>query len=228
MAASVAPGEAGHPQASATGLRPEAFRLAASELGMASAAWLFVEQTAAWAGHDGVAQLRDALGRAWPVLDAVCAGWLAGQHRPAVDTVSLAPVLAGSTRLLLVGYEARWVDALLQALPPEVGVGLVCHGDPRADWQRVLANHAGRLKALSLEDFQHWAGPRTTLLTFIYGATDTLVFAVPAWLRASGPDVRLQFRHLAGWRILDVPMEVYPRWLVATERDTLTELLPAP
>lgn len=209
------------------GLRPQAFRLAASELGMASAAWLFVEQTAELTGDEGVARLRDALGRAWPVLDAVCAGWLAGQRQTAVNTSALAPVLEDSTLVVLVGYEARWVDALLAALPASVRVGLLCHGDPLADWARVLANHGGRMQALSLADFQAWAGPRACLLTFVYGATDDRVFAVPAWLRASGPDVRLQFRHLAGWRILNVPMDVYPRWLVATDRESLTELLPA-
>lgn len=209
------------------GLRPQAFRLAASELGMASAAWLFAQQTAELAGKAGVAQLRDALGRAWPVLDAVCAGWLSGQRPSVVDTSPLAAVLEGSARLVLVGYEARWVDALLDSLPAAVRVGLLCHGDPLADWDRILANHGGRVQALSLADFQGWAGPRSCLLTFIYGATDERVFTVSAWLRASGPDVRLQFRHLVGWRILDMPMEIYPRWLVATDRDTLTELLPA-
>jgi hypothetical protein len=39
--------------------------------------------------------------------------------------------------------------------------------------------------------------------------------------------VRLQFRSLLGWRILDLPLALYPRWLVAAERGTLTELCPA-
>jgi hypothetical protein len=212
--------------AAAAGLQQQAFRLAASELGMASAAWLFVRETASLAQAAGVAALRDNLGRAWPVLDAVCAGWLAGEHEPCIDSSVLLPALHGTTRLVLVGYEAAWVDALLARLPADVRVGLVCHGDPLADWQRVLANHDGRVEALRLADFQAWAGPRTVLLTFVYGATADQVFVTPGWLRASGPDVRLQFRHLLGWRILGVPLEVYPRWLVAADRHTLTELQP--
>jgi hypothetical protein len=173
-----------------------------------------------------VAELRDSLGRAWPVLDAVCAGWLAGELEPHIDPAALLPTLEGTTRLVLVGYEADWVDALLARLPTDLRVGLVCHGDPLADWNRVLANHGGRVEALRLADFQAWAGPRAVLLTFVYGAAAGQVFVTPTWLRASGPDVRLQFRHLLGWRILGVPLEVYPRWLVAADRQTLTDLQP--
>lgn len=210
----------------AAGLQQQAFRLAASELGMASAAWLFVRETAAAAQGAGVAELRDSLGRAWPVLDAVCAGWLAGDLEPRIDAAALLPTLEGTTRLVLVGYESAWVDALLARLPAGVRVGLVCHGDPLADWSRVLANHGRRVEALRLADFQAWAGPRAVLLTFVYGASAGQVFVTPTWLRASGPDVRLQFRHLLGWRILSVPLEIYPRWLVAADRQTLTELQP--
>jgi hypothetical protein len=92
----------------------------------------------------------------------------------------------------------------------------------------VLANHGGRIEPLTLEDFQAWAGPRSVLLTFVYGAAASQIFVLPAWLRATGPDVRLQFRSLLGWRILDVPMEIYPRWLVAADVHTLTELRPGP
>jgi hypothetical protein len=207
-------------------LQQQAFRLAASELGMASAAWLFVNETAADAQADGVAALRDDMGRAWPVLDAVCAGWLAGTHAPPLEVEAVLPLLAGVSRLVIVGHEALWVDALLAALPPEVKVGLVLEGDPQTDWARVLANHGGRVAPLSLADFQGWAGPRSVLLTFVYGATTSQVFVLPAWLRATGPDVRLQFRSLLGWRILDVPLEIYPRWLVAADAQTLTDLRP--
>jgi hypothetical protein len=62
------------------------------------------------------------------------------------------------------------------------------------------------------------------LLTFVYGATESQVFVLPAWLRTTGPDVRMQFRSLLGWRILDVPLEIYPRWLVAADVSTLTDL----
>jgi len=209
------------------GLQEQAFRLAASELGMASAAWLFVSETAAELGADGVAALRDELGRAWPVLDAVCAGWLGGARAPALDVTAVQPLLQGIRRLVLVGHEALWLDALLPTLAPEVRVGLVQEGDPLTLWPRVLANHGGRVEPLALADFQTWAGPRSVLMSFVYGATASQVFVLPTWLRVTGPDVRLQFRALLGWRILDVPLAIYPRWLVAADEQTLTDLRPA-
>lgn len=209
------------------GLQDQAFRLAASELGMASAAWLFVRETAAEQGAEGVAALRDAMGRAWPVLDAVCAGWLAGTQAPQPDVDAIRPLLDGAQRLVLVGHEALWLDALLPTLDPALRVGLVQEGDPLTNWPRVLANHRGRVEPLSLADFQVWAGPRSVLMSFVYGAAASQVFVLPAWLRVTGPDVRLQFRSLLGWRILDVPLEIYPRWLVAADVQTLTDLRPA-
>ena len=209
------------------GLQDQAFRLAASELGMASAAWLFVRETAAEQGDEGVAALRDQLGRAWPVLDAVCAGWLSGAQAPRPDVDAVLQLLQGIARLVLVGHEALWVDALLPALDPSVRVGLVQEGDPLTHWPRVLANHGHRVEPLGLADFQTWAGPRSVLMSFVYGATSNQVFVLPAWLRVTGPDVRLQFRSLLGWRILDVPLEIYPRWLVAADAQTLTDLRPA-
>lgn len=207
-------------------LQQQAFRLAASELGMATASWLFVQQTAADGQAPAVSALRDAMGREWPVLDAVCAGWLAGAQSPQVDVDAVLPTLAGANRLVLVGYEAAWIDALLAVLPAAVQVGLVQVGDPLAHWARMLANHGQRVQPLSLADFQSWAGPRSVMLTFVYGTSTQQVFVLPAWLRAAGPDVRLQFRSLLGWHILDVPLEVYPRWLVAAELQTLTDLCP--
>jgi hypothetical protein len=213
-------------------LQQQAFRLAASELGMASAAWLFVQETAASAatpvaGATAVAALRDEMGRAWPVLDTVCAGWLGGVRELQVQVDAIAAVMQGAERLVLVGYESAWVDALLAVLPVQTRVGLVLAGDPLTRWERVLANHGRRVEPLSLEDFQTWAGPRSVLLTFVYGVSGHQIFTLPTWLRVAGPDVRLQFRSLLGWRILDVAMEVYPRWLVAAEVQTLTHLLPS-
>lgn len=207
-------------------LQQQAFRLAASELGMATAAWLFVQETAGVAGDHAVSDLRDEMGRTWPVLDAVCAGWLAGERMLAPSVDALLPALEGASRLVLVGQEAIWTDALLAALPSGVRVGLVQEGDPIANWSRLLSNHGGRIEPLSLQDFQTWAGPRSVLLTFVYGAGAGQVFVLPAWLRTAGPDVRLQFRSLVGWCVLGVPLEIYPRWLVAAERTTLTDLVP--
>lgn len=209
------------------GLR-QAFRLAAGELGMASAAWLFVEQTASMQGDDGVAELRDVLGREWSVLDAVCAGWLKGERRAPLDEAAaeVAARLEGASRLLLVGYEADAVDRLLPRLQASTRVGLLCHGDTHVDWSRVLSNHGGRVAALALDDFQSWAGPRSSLLTFVYGQPGSQDFVQPLWLRVGGADVRLQFAQLLGWRVMALPLEVYPRWLVAAEQDSLTELVP--
>lgn len=208
----------------------QAFRLAAAELGMASAAWITVEACAEAAGDAAVAELRDALGREWPVLDAVCAGWMQGSRRPQPAPEGLQPALAGTKRLVIVGHEALWLDALVAALPdgpnagrPSLRLGLVCEGDPLADWDRVLANHGGRVERLALADFQAWAGPRSSLLTFVYGQGNGTVFVLPPWLRVSGSDVRLQFRQLLGWSVLGLPLQVYPRWLVAASADTLTE-----
>ena len=205
----------------------QAFRLAAAELGMASASWLFVQQTAAEGGDEAVARLRDQLGREWPVLDAVCAGWRDGARAPRVDAEAMAARLQGAARLVLVGHEATWVDALLPQLPSALSVGLVPAGDPLADTARLLANHGGRVQGLTLADFQTWAGPRSVLASFVYGASGQQVFVLPAWLRATGPDVRLQFRSLIGWRVLDLPLAIYPRWLVAADVQTLTEQVPA-
>lgn len=207
-------------------LLQQAFRIAASELGMASAAWLFVRETAAVEGEAGVATLRDDMGRQWPVLDAVCAGWLAGLQQPVVDAQDVLDPLEGVTRLVLVGFEALWMDALVATLPASTRIGLVQQGDPHTNWQRVVANQGGRVELLQLSDFQSWAGPRSVLMTFVYGQTQEQVFVLPTWLRVAGADVRLQFRSLLGWRVLNAPLDVYPRWLVAADINTLTDLRP--
>lgn len=195
---------------------------------MATAAWLFVSQTAEVEHEAGVLALRDAMGRDWSVLDAVCAAWLAGARagQPVVDGITRA--LHGLERLVLVGYEAVAVDALLADLAPDVRVGLLPGDVPRSSVERLLENHAGRLELLDLERFQGWAGPRSSLLGFMYGSAAMHQFFVPpVWLRAAGPDVRLQFRDLLGWRFMDLPLMVYPRRLSATNAQSFTRLLPA-
>ncbi len=206
----------------------QAFRLAASELGMASAAWLFVTEAGGVDGEAGVAALRDELGRTWPVLDAVCAAWRSGTRAPTVDAGEVLPVLADVTRVVVVGLETVWLDALVAAVPASVRLALVQHSDLVPDWARVRSNYAGRVELLELSDFQSWAGPRSALVTFVYGSTDGEgTFALPTWLRVSGPDVRTQFRALVGWEVLRVPLEVYPRWLVAIDGEAFTHLEPA-
>lgn len=209
-------------------LLQQAFRTAASELGMASAAWLFVREAASVNGDAGVAALRDDMGRLWPVLDAVCASWLTGQRIPVAQADDVLSTLAGASRLVVIGIEAVWLDALLQVLPPDVQVGLVRHGDPVTNWGRVIDNYGKRVKLLDLAEFQTWAGPRSVLMTFVYGQTHEQVYVLPSWLRVCGPDVRLQFRTLLGWRVLDVPLDIYPRWLVAASVQTMTDIRPLP
>jgi hypothetical protein len=208
-------------------LLQQAFRTAASELGMASAAWLFVREAAATEGDAGVAALRDELGRSWPVLDAVGAGWLDGARAALIQSDELLADLVGSTRLVVVGLESEWLDHLVAILPATVQVGLVQQGDPVTHWSRVVSNYGGRVRLLQLADFQSWAGPRSALLTFVYGQAHDHVFVLPGWLRVCGSDVRMQFRALLGWRVLDAPMDVYPRWLVAASVNTLTSLRPS-
>lgn len=207
----------------------EAFRLAAAELGLASAAWLFVEEVAAAEGAPGVAALREELGPAWPVLDAICASWSAGARAPLVDAAEVLPRLADAPRIVVVGLETTWLDALLAALPAATKVGLVRHLELAPSWERVLSNWAGRVELLELATFQSWAGPRSALLTFVYAArSDRGPFGLPTWLRVAGPDVRTQFRTLLGWDVLRAPFERYPRWLTPIDVESLTHLEPAP
>ena len=37
---------------------------------------------------------------------------------------------------------------------------------------------------------------------------------------------KLDLAGIDRWRILDVPMEIYPRWLVAADAQTLTDMRP--
>ncbi|MDP3156685.1 MAG: hypothetical protein Q8N23_28695 [Archangium sp.] len=203
----------------------QAFALAAAELGMASAAWLFTAEADASEGPEAVQGLRDVLGRNWPVLDAVCAAWQSGARPPRVDATGLAQRLTGITRVVVVGLEVRWLDALVKALPASVRVALVRHSEFSPDWERVLANFGGRVELLELSEFQSWAGQRSVLLSFVYGAGGAEgLFALSAWVRVSGPDVRTQFRQLLGWDVLSVPLSIYPRWLVAVSATDFTQL----
>lgn len=203
----------------------QAFSLAAAELGMASAAWLFAGEVEHVEGAEGVQRLRDALGRRWPVLDAICAAWLSGERAPAVKPLPLVELLEGITRVVVVGLEVRWLDALLQSLPSTVQLGLVKHSEFNPDWERVVSNLGGRVELLELSAFQSWAGQRSVLLTFVYGANSPGgLFALSAWVRVAGPDVRTQFRELIGWDVLQVPLAIYPRWLVAVTPQDFTRL----
>lgn len=204
----------------------QAFALAAGELGLASASWLFAKEVHACEGRTGIENLRDALGRTWPVLDAICAAWLDGLRGPTVDASVLVQRMQGLRRLVLVGLESHWLDLLLPQLPEGLQLGLLRHSEFDPDWLRVRANLGERVELLDLADFQSWAGARSGLLSFVYGGGSAL-FALSSWARVYGPDVRTQFRELIGWDVLQVPISIYPRWLVAVPPDQFTFLLEA-
>lgn len=202
----------------------QAFSLAVAELGMASASWLFCTEVAAEQGDEGVRSLRDQLGRSWPVLDAICAAWDRGHRPPPVDASGLWARLGDVNRIVVVGLETRWLDALVARRPAAVRVGLVQHSELSPDWGRVRTNLGDVVEPLELDAFQGWAGRRSAVVSFVYGDGGAALFALSSWVRVSGPDVRTQFRSLVGWDVLRVPISVYPRWLVAVPRSDFTEL----
>lgn len=202
----------------------QAFHVAAGELGMCSAAWLFVREVAAEEGHAGVVALRDLLGRSFPVLDTVASRWLEGGTSPAVAPGGAVAACAGASRVVLVGMESDFLDLLVPRLV-EMQLGLLCHSTFTVDWDRVLANYAGRLEPVNLDSFQRWAGPRSVLLTFAYGAHGNSIHVSPSWLRVMGDDVRIQFRSLVAWDVLRAPMYVYPRWLVEIPAAGFTQVV---
>jgi hypothetical protein len=191
-----------------------AFAIAAGELGFASAAWLFVREVAAEGGDDLVRTLRDELGRAFPVLDAVAAHWLDGLRQEALDPEPIVAACAGATTVLIVGLEAGCLDALIPRLRGQRPVLLRHSLLADVDWERVQANYEGDLEIADLNTFQRWAGTRSVILTMVYGADGHSACVQSAWLRLNGEDVRTQFQAFIGWDVLRQPMFVYPRWLV--------------
>jgi hypothetical protein len=204
-----------------------AFELGAAELGFAAASWTFLEQIAGVGGEDAVRQLRDDLGRLFPVLDFVATRWLAGERRQPVDTRGICEALGGVRRVLVVGIEAFHLDALVRDLDRATRIGLLTYRLQRVDWERVLANYAGRVEPVDLAEFQGWAGLRSALLTFVYGTRGDQAAVVPAFMRVSGADVRAQFREIVGWDVLGDHLELYPRYLVETFASELTTIVPA-
>lgn len=203
----------------------QSFAVAATELGFCSAAWLFAEQVAAHGGDGQVQAMRDALGRTYPVLDAVCAAWLDGERQPTIDTTAAAQALHGARTVVVVGFESIFLDALL----PQLGdreVHLLSHGSvDDQTWGRMLTNFASAVHSIDLVSFQRLAGSQTALLCMVYGATAHAVHVPPAWLRLFGDDVRAQFRSFVGWDVLRRSMYVYPRWLVEVPRHDFTRIV---
>lgn len=203
-----------------------AFRAAAGELGHADAAGIFAAAIDAEHGSDGVAAFRDALGREFPVADAVAGRWLSGWRPQPPDPAPVAALLRGIRRLAVVGLEAEHLDALLDALDG-VRVGLLTWNALPADWERVIANGGGRAEAVDLDSIFGWAGPDAAILCFAYGDGQQSLFVPPAWLRLNGPDVRTQFRALIAWNVLPAPFGVYPRWFHEVPRADFTGVVSA-
>lgn len=203
----------------------QSFRLAAGELGMCDAAWRFVNELEADGGRARLEQARDALGRTFPVFDAVIARRLSGAE-PRVHPEPVLALCAGLRRLVVVGLEARWLDSLVGALGG-LEVGVLAPAALPADLERVASNLPPSVSLVGLDRFQRFAGQKSALLTFVYGCSSTSAFVVPEWVRCLGPDVRSQFRGFIGWDLLGTPPEVYPRWLVETPVDVFTDLVTA-
>jgi hypothetical protein len=204
----------------------QAFGAVAGELGMASAAWLFVRAVARCTGDPGVASLAEGVGADFPVLDAVGRSWLGGLREPTLDPRRALEAVGKATRLVVVGVEASYLDALVQQLDPAVKVAMLAHSQFPVDWDRTLDNYGGRVERVDLDTFQNWAGGKSALLTFAYGREDSRTAVAPLWLRACGADVRSQFRALVAWNVLEAPLQLYPRWLVEVEADTFTHFVP--
>jgi hypothetical protein len=204
----------------------QAFGAVAGELGQSSSAWLFVRAVARCAGDRGVEGLADTAGPEFPVLDAIARGWLAGVREPVVDARPALDAIGSATRLVVVGVEATFLDALVARINPAVKIAMITHSPFPVDWDRVLDNYGDRVERVDLDTFQQWAGGKSALLTFAYGRQDSRTVVAPLWLRTCGADVRAQFRALVAWNVLESPMHLYPRWLVEVEVDSFTHFVP--
>jgi hypothetical protein len=190
------------------------FLVAATELGMLSAARIYVEEVAAARGAAGVEELGDALGREYTILDFVVSRWLDGRSPAPLDPRPVVAELGEPKRVLIVGVEADGLDALVAALPAATRIGLaVGGGGLEPDAVRAAANFGGRVEVVALSEWTRWAGARSALVTFVYGSDGHVAFVAPAYLRLVGPDVRTSFRGLVGWDILGGPPRVHPRYL---------------
>ena len=209
----------------------DAFELAAGELGMLSAARIFLREAERTGGRGAIAELREALGAAFPVLDAVATRAAAGGAIAKPDLDELASALQGSKRLLFVGLEVELLEPLvnrLRATEPTLRVGVVLDPNLRHDDARVAANFTGPdladVAVVPLADFQRFAGQRSALVTPIYGTDGFRATVSSAWVRVFGPDARTQFRTLLGCDLLGEPLREYPRWLCETSTADFTAI----
>jgi hypothetical protein len=206
-----------------------AFAAVAGELGMATTSWLFVRAVARSAGDEAVLELADRLGQEFTALDSIARGWLEGVREPKVDPEAVLDALGKATRVVVVGIEATFLDALLERSGDRFKVALVAHSPFAVDWNRVLDNYAhfggDRVERVDLDTFQHWAGGKSALLTFAYGRQDEHSAVLPLWFRACGADVRSQFRALVAWDVLGTERLLYPRWLASVETASFTHFV---
>jgi hypothetical protein len=203
----------------------QAFLAVAGELGMTTAAWIFVRAVARCSGDRGVAALTESVGGDFRVLEAVALDWLSGSREPRTDPTAVLEALGNATRVVFVGVEACFLDSLVERLDTAVKVAMIAHSPFVVDWERVLDNYAGRVERVDLDTFQNWAGGKSALVTFAYGRHDSRTAVPPLWLRACGADVRSQFRALVAWNVLDAPLAHHPRWLVEMETDSFTHFV---
>ncbi len=193
----------------------EAFSVAVAELGVLTAARLFVREVAEEGGDALVEELATTLGLEYAVLEAVARQWLAGSRRAESDASATLDACAGAAQLVIVGLEADCLDALVPKLGDTRAV-LVRTPGLATDYERLAAGYGGRLETTELGELQRFAGRKSALLTFLYGTRGEATWVDPLWMRVSGTDVRTQFRTLIGWEVLGGPMDLYPRWLVET------------
>jgi hypothetical protein len=190
-----------------------AFQMAAAELGFATASRVFLEQAET---PDAAARLVNELGGDFPVFGSVF-----NQQRaaplPQPQVQALDPLLSRVSRLVVVGLEAAWMDALVGL---DLEIGWVPPEHPEGDEQRVLRNWGRKVKRV--RTLSRWAGEDAALLTFSYGALGQRLAVRPAWLRVYGPDVRAWFRHLIAWEVVGRPLVRYPRWMVGVPRTDFT------
>ncbi len=204
------------------------FQVAAAELGMATASRIFVEEIARSHGVEGVILARDAMGRDFAVFDSVASSWLAFGTTPALEAGPVLGVLTAARRILVVGTEADALDAVVPLL--SVPIGLIAGaGGLREDVERNASNYPGRVEVVPLDAWSLWAGARSALLTFVYGADEHVANVSPAYLRLVGPDVRASFRTLIGWNLLGGRPRLHPRYLAETGIEDFSMLVhPAP
>lgn len=202
----------------------QAFAVAAGELGMVSAARLFIRTCAGAGGAEAVGCLLDQAGPSFPVLDAAARAWLAASTLPALDPAPVAALLARCSTIVVAGFESEALDRLCPALADQ-SILVLTHGALPGDWERMLANYRGRLGAVDLDGLLDHAGAGSALLCFATGGQDGSLFVPESWLRVQGPDTRTLFSRLVAWNLLPCSFQRYPRWQAEVLATQFTDLV---